>query len=437
MRFEFLVAFRYLWDTRRTRFLSFISLITISGVAIGVLSLVVVQSVMDGLQGHMRKTILGAKAHVILESKQEGKLNAPNALMARISRLPEVAGATPFIRRDAMVSRAGELLGAVVTGIDKNSMASVYRLPKEMRHGSIACMFDSSACDFNKKTKQKQDDTSDVMAAFARDLRRNNASLPGVIIGSEMAAFYAVSVGDTISIISPTGTTGLSSLPATRKVRIAGIFYSGLYEFDLNYLYMSLADAQKFFGAQGVDGIAVRLKSPDLLEKVRPAITAAVSPDSIRIRDWKSMNKAIFGALNMERLVWFLIMGFVVLVAGFNVVSMLIMVVLGKRREIAVLKTIGASNKSISLIFLIQGAAIGIIGTVIGLIAAFGVVSFLDGRSIGAGNEIYYLTTIPVDASPLLFVTIGIGTLLLTTAASFYPGVAAAKIRPADGLRHE
>ncbi|MCK5807728.1 ABC transporter permease, partial [bacterium] len=410
MKFEFLVAFRYLWDTRRTRFLSFISLITVLGVAIGVMSLIVVQSVMDGLQNHMKGTILGAKAHLIIESRKDGLMMDSEHLKSRLLKKSDVVGATAFIKRDAMVSRAGELLGAVVTGIDVQSVGTVFKLPHQIKRGSFDCLVDVSKCEEAIKINHKED--NDIIRDFNRDVRRNTRKLPGVIIGTEMAAFYALSVGDKLTLISPTGTTGISgSLPATQKVRVAAIFYSGLYEFDLNYVYTTLDTARTFFNAEGVDGIALKLQNPLAIDHVKPVIQGMVDLKLVRLRDWKTMNRAIFGALKMERLVWFLIMGFVVLVAGFNIISMLIMVVLGKMKEIAVLKTLGASRKSISLIFLIQGSVVGIVGTTVGLLSAAAVVFLLDGQELGAGNDIYYLTKIPVDKSLVTFLFVGLGTL--------------------------
>jgi len=216
VRFEFLVAFRYLWDTRRTRFLSFISLITVLGVAIGVMSLIAVQSVMDGLQNHMKDTILGAKAHLIIENRKDGLMMNSDTLRKKLLTNSDIAGATPFVRRDAMVSRAGELLGTVVTGIDTTSAGSVFKLSKQIKRGSFACLSDVSKCKENQPMHHEED--SDIIRDFNRDVRKNNRKLPGVIIGTEMAAFYALMVGDTLTLISPTGTTGISgSIPATQK----------------------------------------------------------------------------------------------------------------------------------------------------------------------------------------------------------------------------
>lgn len=435
MKFEFLVAFRYLWDTRRTRFLSFISLITVLGVAIGVMALIVVQSVMDGLQNHMKDTILGAKAHLIVENREDGALMNSDKLRLSLLASKDVAGVTPFVKRDAMVSRAGELLGAVVTGVDTENVGTVFKLPHQIKRGSFACLKDASRCE---EKQLKNEEENEIIRDFNRDVKKNNSTLPGVIIGTEMAAFYALTVGDTLTVISPTGTTGISgSIPATQKMRVAAIFYSGLYEFDLNYVYTTLDNARNFFNAKGVDGLAVKLHDPLMINRVEGLVKREIDERSVRILNWKTMNRAIFGALKMERLVWFLIMGFVVLVAGFNIISMLIMVVLGKMREIAVLKTLGASRASISLIFLIQGSVVGIIGTAVGLLCAFAIVLFLDGQTLGAGNDIYYLTKIPVDRSPLIFVVVGVGTFLITLIASLYPGFIASKVRPAEGLRHE
>jgi lipoprotein-releasing system permease protein len=282
--------------------------------------------------------------------------------------------------------------------------------------------------------------TVDPRTAFYEDLLPDrDRALPPVAIGKEMARFFSLHPGDVLTVISPMGggmgPTG--PLPLSKRFRVAGIFFTGMYEYDLNYIYMSLADAQAFFSMSGtVSSLALKVDDIYDIDRIAADIRAAAGP-GFTVKTWKEMNKNIFNALQMEKIVMFLILGFIVLVASFNIVSTLLMLVLGKTREIAILKAMGASDRSIMTLFVADGFVIGAVGTLLGLASGFGACVWLDGLELPFAQDVYYLTTLPVEMSAGLFALVAAAALAVSFAATLYPSRYAARIRPADGLRYE
>ena len=434
MRFETLIALRYLKDTRKTRFLSFITLISILGIAIGTSALIVVQSVMDGLQGHMKSTILGASAHIRIENKNGEILNY-RILEKKIKQIPQIKGVTPLISADVMFSAGSDMTGVALKGIDLNSLNSVFALSNWITKGSLAMLDNSLECKkLSKYKKGTLDD--DFSKAFAK---KNKNISSCVLIGSELAKYYGLTIGDIVTIVSPAGggigPTG--PLPLSKKFKISGIFHSGLYDYDMSSIYISLNAASKFMSKKkSVDTLNIKLKDMNETTDVVALISKKIGKN-FRIRTWKQINKNIFGALKMEKLVWILIMSFVVLVAAFNIISMLIMMVLGKKQDIAVLKSIGVSNKSIMRIFITDGMIVGIFGTFLGMLGAFFVCKLLASINLNFASDVYYMTHLPVKISFLVFVLVGLGSLLITFIATIYPAQKAASVKPAEGLRYD
>lgn len=434
MKVESFIGFRYLWNTRRTRFLSTITLICIAGIMIGVGALICVQSVMDGLQNHMKTTILGAKTHISVKAA-DGLIADKDELRKKVLATGGVTGATPLITREVILSSNDEMIGAVFNGIDISTAGTVLLLPSQIQKGSIECVFDPYSCpEILKRTmtapsKLLEDDLSGS----------SKKNMQGIAIGVELAKFYGLEIGDPVKVISPVGggIGPAGPVPLIKTFQVAAIFFSGLYEYDLNYVYVSLETASGFFSTSGaVDSIGVKLDDIYEADRISDAIRQKLG-GKYEITSWKQMNRELFGALKMEKIVWFLILGFIILVAAFNIVSALIMLVMGKKDEIAILRASGFSSRSVMKIFMLDGIVIGSAGTVAGMIAGYLGCIFINGLSIGVAQDVYYIEKIPVDMSFSTFAVAGIGSMILTVIATVYPGAASASVNPSEVLRHE
>ncbi len=436
MRFEFFVGLRYLWSTRRTRFLSLITVISVLGIAIGVAALVTVQSVMDGLQNQMKRSILGSKAHILVSTPDEA-FPAWRALLEKVRTVSGVSGVTPLVTSEVIVAAGEDVLGGIANGVDPATVGDVFLLPEQLAHekSDIKCLAAIGNCPELLSRRLR-----DPGAAFREDLLvERPRDLPPVVIGKEMARYFHIMPGDVVTIITPTGggmgPTG--PLPLSKNFRVAGVFFTGMYEYDFASLYLPLPEAQSFLSlGDKVSAIAVKITDMYDVDRVAARVREAVG-NGFTVKTWKEMNKNIFNALKMEKIVMFLILGFVVLVASFNIVATLLMLVLGKTREIAMLKALGASHRDIMVLFAFDGLVLGTIGTILGLVLGYGACIWLDGIELNFAQDVYYMTTLPVEMSGGLFILVAAAALIITFGATLYPSRYAARIRPAEGLRYE
>ena len=435
MKAELFIGLRYLWNTRRTRFLSVITLISVLGIAIGVAAIISVQSIMDGLQNKMKAAVLGAKTHIRIEHEAGTVSDYENAI-AKISDNTEFYGVTPMISRDVIVSFGSELTGAVVNGIDIASAGSALKLPEQITKGSLKCVENPADC---PEIVEKREALDNFLRKPGAGEKRYG-DMPGIAIGSEMAKYYALDIGDKIKIISPTGgklnSLGLPT-PLVKTFIVSAVFFTTYYEYDFSYAYITLDAAKEFFSTGGaVDHIGVRLKDVYAIEPAENFIRSRLG-DGFKTKNWRDMNKPLFSALEMEKVLWFLILGFIALVASFNVISALVMLVIGKKSEIAVLRAMGFTSRSVMKIFMFDGLTIGMIGTTLGTILGVAASCLLNGLPLGDAQDVYYIETLPVDLAPSTLVIAIAGSLLLSLAATIYPGLRAANLKPVDALRHE
>ena len=434
MKTESFIGFRYLWNTRKTRFLSVITVICVLGIAIGVAALIVVQSVMDGLQNRMKATILGARTHITVEP-EENNFSGYSEIAGRLRKIKEIKGVTPLIKREVIISSDNEMTGAVLNGIDFKTAGTVLLFPGQIEKGSVGCIKDPDTCpEIIKRLSTKP------MNLFKDGMKgENKGKLKGIAIGRELSNYFGLEIGDMLKIISPVGG-GMSPagpVPLIRTFRVSAIFFSGLYEYDLGYIYTTLENTQDFFSTEGgVDTLGVKLNDVYRVEEAERLIKGSLE-GKFRLTNWKDMNKQLFGALEMEKIVWFLILGFIVLIAAFNIISALIMMVMGKRDEIAIMRAVGFSSKSVMKIFMIDGFVIGLTGTVLGMVAGYAGSTFLNGLKLGVAKDVYYIDTIPADMSVSTFVIAGLGSMVITLIATIYPGRKAAGLKPAEALRHD
>jgi lipoprotein-releasing system permease protein len=414
--YELLVGLRYVRarrGSRRNVFISFISLISMAGIALGVAALIVVLSVMNGFQEELRSRILSVASHVEIRGLGEA-LRQWSDVDRAAARDPRVVASAPFVLGQGMLSAGGVVRGALVRGVDPEREAKVAEVGEHMRAGRLG------------------------------DLRPGEF---GTLLGSELARALGVQVGDQVVVITPQGTvTPAGTIPRVKTLRVVGVFEIGMFEFDSGLALMHLADAQKLYRLEdGVSGL--RLKLTEMFDAPRVARDLARAlPVEAEVRDWTRSHANYFRAVQIEKRVMFIILTLIVAVAAFNIVSTLVMVVTDKRADIAILRTLGASPGSVLAIFVIQGALIGVIGTLVGVAGGVAlalnvdvVVPFIE-QLFGIqflDKSVYYISDLPSDLQRGDVVTIALVSLLLSLLATLYPSWRAAQVNPAEALRYE
>ena len=414
MSYELFIGLRYLKAKRKQTFVSLITLISIAGVTVGVTALIVVLAVMNGFKEDLQDKILGVTSHVVI-SRFDGNISKYKQVQTKVEEVSGVAAATPFIYSQVMISSRQAISGAVLRGIDPDSASKVINLPKNLRAGSLEELA-------NEDTSAEPNTT------------------PGIILGNELARNLGVSRGEPVTVISPLGRlTPLGQVPRSQTFRVMGIFDSGMYEYDSTLAYISIWAAQRFLGiGDRVTGIEVRVDDIYGADRVARAISNALEGYPYWSRDWMRMNKNLFSALKLEKIVMFIILTLIILVAAFNIVGTLIMVVLEKTRDIAILKSMGATGRSIMKIFMIEGAIIGLVGTLLGLLGGYSLCKLLATyKFIELPQDVYYISTLPVKMDPLDVGLIAVAAMVISLAATVYPAWQASRLDPAEAIRYE
>lgn len=409
MRFEWFVCRRYLKAKRKQSFISLISLISVAGVAVGVMALIVVLAVMTGFTSEFRNKILGINSHVVVQDLG-GALADYRATATTIGKVPGVVGVTPYIYSQAMLTGGAGGTGVVLRGLDPTSASGVLDINRYLLAGTI-----------------------DALAATTAD-----QGVPGIILGRELANQLQVTMGDRVKLISAAGPlTPMGVLPKIKACRVVGLFDTGMYEYDSSLGYVSLATAQEFFDlGDTAHGIEVKVADIDNAAEIARQIEQSLGPGYLA-KDWMRMNRNIFSALKLEKTALSVIMALVVLVAAFNIVSTLIMVVMEKTKDIAILKSMGATSGSIMRIFMYEGLVIGLSGTVLGIAGGLTLCEILSRYQFIKLPEVYPISTLPVKVLPLDVALIAGAAVLITFLATLYPSRQAAKIDPAVALRYE
>ncbi|MDK9709077.1 MAG: lipoprotein-releasing ABC transporter permease subunit [Desulforhopalus sp.] len=408
MIFEWFIGLRYLRAKHRHGFISLISLISVAGITVGVIALIVVLAVFSGFTDGLRDQILGVNSHIIVQ-RMGGTIQEYELTRERIRTVSEVTGSTPYLFSQTLLSSASSGTGVVLRGIEPSTAKSVISLPNQMTEGSIDDLISDPA-----------------------------TGIPNVILGKNLAQDLRVRVGDRVKLISPSGPlTPMGVIPKIKTCRISGIFETGMFEYDSTLAYMSIGDVQSFLGiGDVVHGIEVAVKKSELNNagKIATRIAEKIGPGYIA-KDWMMMNRNLYAAFKLEKIGMFIAMAMIILVAALNIISALVMVVMEKSKDIAILKSMGATSQAIMRIFFLQGMVIAVAGTTLGVAGGLGLCELLSRyKFIELPSNVYPMTTLPIKVLPLDVTIIAVSSIVITLLATLYPSWKASAVQPAEVL---
>jgi lipoprotein-releasing system permease protein len=421
MGYEWFISLRYLKAKRRQGFISLISIISVAGVAVGVMALIVVLAVMTGFTDSLREKILGINSHIVVQKLGTG-ITDYQELSEVVLQEKGVIAATPYTYSQTMLSVPDASSGAIVRGIDPATANDVLSLNNQLTKGSIIALNEGSPSQIDPETD-----------------KLSSRALPGIILGKELAKSLHVGVDDNIRLFSPSGPlTPMGVIPKIKTCQVVGIFDTGMYEYDSSLAYVSLTTAQDFLElGNNVHGLELKVDDIYQASEIAGKLEKTLGFRYV-VKDWISMNKNLFSALKLEKTAMFIILALIVLVAAFNIISTLIMVVMSKGKDIAILKSMGATSKGIMRIFVYEGLIIGLTGTILGVIGGLAICKVLSKyQFIKLPSDVYPITTLPIKVLPMDVTLVAISAALITLIATIYPAWQASKIEPAVALRYE
>jgi lipoprotein-releasing system permease protein len=418
--YEFFVGLRYLKAKRRQKTISLNTLISIGGVTVGVAALIATLAVMTGFKEDLRDKILGTNSHVVVTDRSRDTIKEYREIIDKIKPVPHVVAATPFIYRQILLSSQNNVHGVVLRGIDPATEGTVTDIRRNIIEGSL-------------------DDLSHRTEPPVTTGEEESGPLPGIIVGRELAGRLGVFMGDVLNVISPVGSTSIGPMGIVPKIRrfvVAGIFDSGMYEYDSSLAYVSIHEAQGFFNlGDAVSGVEVKVDDIFIADRVAGEIEDRLDVQ-YWARDWMRLNRNLFSALQLEKIMMFVILVLIILVASFNIVSTLMMIVVEKSREIAILKAMGATRRGVMRIFLVEGLIIGLVGVALGVPLGYGVCKFLQ-HFYSLPSDIYYISHLPVKIRIIDVTLVSFAAVAISFLATLYPSWQAARLDPAEALRYE
>jgi lipoprotein-releasing system permease protein len=455
--FTSFVAARHV-RARKSGFLTVISGLSIFAVALASFSLSSAISVMGGFSADLKRKILGNNAHIVIDTASQSAWGDYDPLLDRVGAIPGVLGATPVVKGEVMASSASNLAGVVVHGIDTTTIGNVIDLRKNIEAPiKVADRLEYLENPENL-SKLPSDEVigigaggeeytkgpelpplADDIDPAVRAALEDPPAWPGLIVGRELAKTLHVFVGDEVSLVSPLGDLGpMGVLPKTRKYRVAGIFYSGMYEYDATHVYVTLAEAQNYFEVPDkITTIDIKADDAENADRLTQKVAAVLDRPELRVRNWREINKNLFSALELERIATFLILSIEIIVASFCIVCTLLLMTTEKAKEIAILKALGATDGTVLRTFMTEGVIIGGIGTILGVSTGLALCTCLSWYGLRLDPDVYYIDRLPIEVSGIDYAAVTLAALTICTIATLFPAKQASQLPPVDGLRYE
>jgi lipoprotein-releasing system permease protein len=445
--YEFFISVRYLKAKRKQKTISLNTLISMGGVTVGVAALIATLAVMTGFKEDLRDKILGTNSHIVVTDRTQDNIKDYREILGKVMKVSHVVAATPFIYRQVLLSSERNVHGVVLRGIDPATEGTVTDIRKNMYEGSLDSLARPADSTFGART----DDNGDINSVQEGGINpvptkppppkgegTSAPTTPGIIIGRELAGRLGAFLGDRINVISPVGNTmgPMGIVPKIRHFTVVGIFDSGMYEYDSSLAYVSIKSAQDFFNlGDEVTGVEVKVDDIFIADRVAREIEKGLDIQ-YWARDWMRLNRNLFSALQLEKIMMFVILVLIILVASFNIVSTLMMIVVEKSREIAILKAMGATRKGVMRIFMIEGLIIGLVGVALGVPLGYGVCTFLQ-HFYTLPSDVYYISHLPVKIRSVDVTLVSLSAVAISFVATLYPSWQAARLDPAEALRYE
>jgi len=410
MSFEYFIAKRYLGAKRKTGFISIITYVSIAGIMIGVTALVLVLSVMNGFESEVRTRLIGADAHLRIRKYFTETISRPDSIINIIKKNENVIGVSPAISEECMIRSQSTQRPTILKAIDVATADDVIEISNKMSYGEL---------DFSRKTI-------------------NGRNLPGIILGRYLAdAILALNIGDVVSVFVMPKDGGIFSQPKIMQFYVAGIVEFGYYEYDKIFSYVSIKDAQKLFNMDGVSWIEVKLDDYQKAADVGKEVSAELGYPYTSLT-WFERHKSLFSWMEVEKMLALIILSLIIMVAAFNIVSSLVMLVMDKTREIGILKSMGANAKSIMRIFMFEGMLVGVTGTFLGCLIGYTIAFVqIQFNLIPLPSDVYLIDTFPVELELFDFLVIPTVSLTLSFISSVYPAWKASKLVPVEAIRYE
>ena len=425
------IALRYFTQSHRKHTLSLISLISVLGLSLGVATLIIVLSVMDGLIAKTEEVVLKSTTHANVY-RLIGNFDTYTEVAGQVKSIPGVLGATPVVFREVLLMSEKGLSTAFLNGIDPVGYKTISDLKELVVKGDYECLTQGEKCGYVEKNIASMSEMDDFLG--------EKTQLFPALLGSDLAAKLQVVPGSVISLVTSgsRSTVGEDAVPVSGNLVVAGIFESGMYDYDSRYLYAGLEETQKLLDiGHNVSFVSTKVDEPGKIAEFRTMMSEHVGGFPFAVQDWRDLHKTTFKFFHLQKLIMFIILVFIAVVASFGIITTLIMLVIDKTREVSILRSVGAKKRVIRGIFMFDGFIIGILGTLFGSIFAIAICSLLKNVEFQISKEVYFFSTLPVQMSFETFAAVIFSTLMISVAATLYPSIKASGITPVEGLRHE